>query len=295
MHSTLVQPATLAGLHCLDVISRAIVDGLQSGMHRSPLKGHSTDFADHRAYVPGDDLRHLDWKVLGRRDRLVLKRYEAETDFACTLVVDGSASMSYQGRHSPWTKYRFASVLGATLAYLVTQQQDRAGLQLLSDGPPLELPPQRQGQFERICQALEHHQPAAQMDLDTGILHLTPPTCRRGLVIIISDLLVDLNAFSQALAKLRHRGHDLAVFWTLDPDELNLDISQVSRFVGLEGEGEIVAEPRALRQAWKQVVESHRQTLAGLCRAHRAILVETDSATAPQVALNQLLVSLEHG
>src|SRR3954471_5528230 len=126
--SPLIRPADLARLHSLEVAARIVVEGLQTGAHRSPFKGHSVDFADHRQYVPGDDLRHLDWKVLGRSDRLVLKRYEAETDLACELAVDGSASMGYQGERSAMSKYRYASILAATMAHLVLSQQDRVGL-----------------------------------------------------------------------------------------------------------------------------------------------------------------------
>ena len=128
----LVSPESLAKLHHLEVAARIVVEGLQTGAHRSPHKGHSVDFADHRPYVPGDDLRHLDWKVLGRSDRLVLKRYEAETDLACELAVDGSASMSYQGERASMSKYRYSSILAATMAHLVLGQQDRVGLMLFS-------------------------------------------------------------------------------------------------------------------------------------------------------------------
>src|SRR3954467_8221621 len=131
--AALVQPETLAKLHRLEVAARMVVEGLQTGAHRSPHKGHSVDFVDHRPYVPGDDLRHLDWKVLGRSDRLVLKRYEAETDLACELAVDGSASMGYQGERAGLTKYRYASILAASLAYLVLGQQDRFGLILFDE------------------------------------------------------------------------------------------------------------------------------------------------------------------
>ena len=122
--SGLVSIETLAQLHSLDVAARAVVDGLHA-VHRSPFKGHSVDFADHRPYVPGDDLRHLDWKVLGRRDRLVLKRYEAETDLGCTVVVDGSGSMAFQGGKSVLTKYRYAAMLAASLSYLVIPTRPR--------------------------------------------------------------------------------------------------------------------------------------------------------------------------
>ena len=151
---------TLGQLHALDVAARAVVDGLHAGAHRSPFKGHSVDFADHRPYVPGDDLRHLDWKVLGRRDRLVLKRFEAETDLGCTVVVDGSGGMAFQGTDAVVTKYRYASLLAASLAYLVIHQQDRAGLMLFNEDSVTSIRPARQDQLARICAQLEEHHEA---------------------------------------------------------------------------------------------------------------------------------------
>src|SRR4051812_12267780 len=162
--AALVQPETLAKLHRLEVAARMVVEGLQTGAHRSPFKGHSVDFADHRQYVPGDDLRHLDWKVLGRSDRLVLKRYEAEMDLGCTLAIDGSGSMGYQGERAGVSKFRYASILGASLTYLVLGQQDRAGLILFHEKAAVEHKPAHQGQLERICHSLEAHQPTGLTD-----------------------------------------------------------------------------------------------------------------------------------
>ncbi|MBA3700336.1 MAG: DUF58 domain-containing protein [Planctomycetes bacterium] len=290
--SSLIQPTELARLHSLEVAARLVVEGLQTGAHRSPHKGHSVDFADHRPYVPGDDLRHLDWKVLGRSDRLVLKRYEAETDLGCTLVVDGSASMGYKGDRSPVSKYRYASALAASMAYLVLQQQDRAGLVIFGEKAVIEHKPSRTGQLERICRALEQHQPTAGTDAVKSLEHLVQPAYHKGLVIVFSDFLADPAIITDTLDRLRHRGHDVALVWLLDPDEADLGVSTVSRFEGMEEDGTLTAEPRSLRAAYAAEVAKHRLALQKLCRARKFAFVEAVTSEPPSLPLNRLLVDL---
>lgn len=290
--SPLITAVDLARLHSLQVVARLVVEGLQSGAHRSPHRGHSVDFADHRPYVAGDDLRHLDWKVLARSDRLVLKRYEAETDLACTLAVDGSASMAYRGERAEVDKFTYASVLAACIAYLVLQEGDRAGLQLFAAQAVVEQRAQRQGQLERICRALESHRPAGGTDAGKGLEHLCAPTVGRGLVVLLSDLVADPAEIARAADRLAHRGHDLALVWVLDPDESDLGVGTVSRFEGLEAEGAVTAEPRALRTAYREVVAAHRLELQRLCRARRFAFVECLTSEAPHLPLNRLLLAL---
>jgi uncharacterized protein (DUF58 family) len=290
--SPLISAADLARLHSLMVAARLVVEGLQTGAHRSPHKGHSVDFADHRAYVPGDDLRHLDWKVLGRSDRLVLKRYEAETDLGCTFCVDGSASMAYRGERAAMDKFRYASVLAASLAYLVLEQSDRAGLILFDAQAAVELKPQRQGQLERICRALEAHHARGGTDAAKGLEHLIAPEVRRGLVVLISDFLADPEDLRRAVERLAHRGHDCALLWVLDPDEVDLDVGTVSRFEGLEADGALTAEPRSLRAAYREQVAAHHLALQKLCRSHRLAFCRCTTDEAPHLPLNRLRVAL---
>ena len=290
--STLISPADLARLHSLEVVARIIVEGLRTGTHRSPHKGHSVDFADHRPYVAGDDIRHLDWKVLGRSDRLVLKRYEAETDLGCTVVVDGSASMGYQGERAGLTKYRYAAMLAAAVSYLVLEERDRAGLVLFHEQTAVEFRPATQGQLVRICRALEQHVPAQGTDLDKGFTHLLSPVTQRGLVVLFSDCLCEPQELERTIDRLVHRGHDLAVVWILDPDELDLGVGTVSRFEGLEADGELTAEPRALRLAYLEQVQQHRLLLQTMCRKRKLAFVEASTAEALHLPLNRILVSL---
>ena len=290
--SQLIKPSELARLHSLEVAARLVVEGLQTRAHRSPHKGHSVDFADHRPYVAGDDLRHLDWKVLGRSDRLVLKRYEAETDLGCTLVVDGSASMGYRGDRSAVSKYQYASTLAASMAYLVLQQQDRAGLVIFNEKAMIEHKPSRSGQLERICRALEGHKPTDGTDAVKSLEHLVQPSYHKGLVIVFSDFLADPSIITDTLDRLRHRGHDVALVWLLDPDEVDLDVATVSRFEGMENDGLMTAEPRSLRDAYAKEVAKHRRSLQTLCRARKFAFVEGLTSEAPSLPLNRLLVEL---
>lgn len=290
--SSLINAADLYRLHSLEVVARIVVEGVRTGTHRSPHKGHSVEFADHRQYVAGDDLRHLDWKVLGRSDRLVLKRYEAETDLGCTLVVDGSASMGYRGERAPTTKFRYAAMLAAAVAYLVIEERDRAGLVLFHEQAVVEHKPAVQGQLVRICRALEAHVPANGTDAAKGLEHLLSPTTQRGLVILISDCLTDPAELERTIDRLAHRGHDLALAWILDPDELDLGVATVSKFEGLEADGELTAEPRALRIAYLEQVQAHRVALQTLCRKRKLAFIEASTAEALHLPLNRLLVAL---
>ncbi|MFM2092750.1 MAG: hypothetical protein RLZZ127_3239 [Planctomycetota bacterium] len=288
----LIPTAELAKLHHLDVVAKLVVEGLQNGAHRSPHLGVSVDFADHRAYVPGDDLRHLDWKVLGRSDRLVVKRYEQETDLACTVVVDGSASMGYRGSRAAVSKYRYAAMVAASLSYLVLAQQDRAGLVLFSDRPVVELRASAGGQLVRICRALEAHDPAGATDGLKATAHLVGPDSHRGLVVLISDLVDDPAVVEGVLDRLARRGHDVACLWLLDPDELDLGVGTVSRFEHLEGPERLVAEPRALRTAYREVVETHRQAIQAHCRRRRMAFASATTDEPLALPLNRLLLAL---
>ena len=288
----LIPVAELARLHSLEVVARLVVEGFLTGAHRSPTLGVSVDFADHRAYVSGDDLRHLDWKVLGRSDRLVIKRYEQETDLTCLCVVDGSGSMAYQGARAAVPKYRYAAMLAACLSYLVLAQQDRIGLTLFAERIVGEQRPGRAGQLARICRMLEQHQPDAATDQPKAIAHLTAPEAHRGLVVLISDLLDPPDDTAAVLDRLGHRGHDVAVVWTLDPDEVDLGVPTVSRFEHLEGTEQLVAEPRALRTAYRQVVDDHRRALSAHCRRRRMAFAPCTTDEPLNVALNRLLLAL---
>ena len=232
---------------------------------------------------------------MARRDRLVLKRYEAEIDLSCSIAVDGSGSMAYQGGRASVDKFRYASLLAASLAYLVLHQQDRVGLLIFNDTGVIEEAPGRQGMLDRFCNHLQQYSPSGLTDSGEALARLAQGNLRRGLVIIVSDGLEDPDQIVAAFDRLRHRGHDVALIWLLDPDECDLGLGALSRFQGLEGDGEIVAEPKALRQAYQVIVEQHRLRLEEACRSRRVVFVPARTDEAPHLPLNNLLVGLQHG
>jgi uncharacterized protein (DUF58 family) len=290
-------PAELARLPSLELVARTVVDGLHAGLHRSPLKGSGGDFVDHRGYTPGDDLRRLDWKILARSDRLVIKRHEAETDFACVVAVDGSASMAYAGARAGLSKWNWARMVAASLVLLATRQGDRAGLTVFSEGPITEVPASGAGAVERCCRALAAHTPTPGANASTdpvgGMARLASPgagpAAGRGVVVLITDAVDDPATTGLAIDRLRHRGHDVSLLWVLDPDEADLELAAVTRFQGLEGATELALDPRAVRRAYVEEVEKHRVALRAECLRRQVPLVECRTTDGVHVALERLL------
>ena len=265
-------PETLVQLAPFELRAKMVVEGVMSGMHRSPYQGMAVEFAEHRQYVPGDDLKHLDWKVYGRSDKLYIKRYQQETNLDVILLVDASASMSYGslkikegwGGTSAsrgarvWTKFDHATAAAVALAYLCLHQQDRVGLAVFAD--ELKTMVSRsgaRGQWRRIVSALS----AEPVEAPTNLLKVTNQVLgkitNRALFVIISDLFEDPEIIRQSLARFRHRRHDVILLQTLDRQELRFGFSQPAPFVGLEGEGRLRIDPRALREAYLQAMSRH--------------------------------------
>ncbi len=270
-----LDPTTLSAIDSLELRARMIVEGLVSGMHRSPHQGFSIEFAQHRQYATGDDLRHLDWKVYGRTDKLYLKQYQKETNLDLVILVDGSGSMAYasQSDHSSgrWRKFDHAATVGAVLAYLALQQQDRVGLNVFSQTVHKAVRTSNaQGHWQSIVEVLTNTSPDPQTldptDSDTsghrtdlGRLfdQILAKLSRRSLIVLLSDLFDTSESLSQALAQVQFRRHDLIVFQTLDPDELFFPFRSPVRFIGLEGEGEVGIDPAALRKSYLAAMQDH--------------------------------------
>ena len=233
-HSTVdryLEPKMLRALARLRLTSRRVVDGAMVGSHRSPLKGYSTEFADHRGYVAGDDLRHLDWKVYSRTERYYIKRYEENTNLRAYILVDCSASMDYPRARNRKTgqlsKYQYACHLAAGLSYVLVRQQDQVGLILFNDELVTHLPPMRSlAHLRRMLRALDEVEPSDVTDSGKALHAVLGLVKRRGLLILISDLLDDPQAVARALAHARHRGHDAIVIQVLDEAELNLPFNR---------------------------------------------------------------------
>ena len=231
-----------------------MVEGFISGMHKNPFFGQSVEFVQHREYVPGDDIRHIDWKVWSRTDRFYIKQFEAETNLRCTLIVDTSESMRY-GR-GPMNKYEYACTSAACLAYLTTKQQDSIGL--VSYGWDVnQVVPARsaQLQLDAITKALDLSKPKEKTDIMKAIRRVAETSPARGLIVIFSDLLSDRETLFKGLEMLRHRRHDVMVFHVMDDDELTFPFGGMTRFEGMEEMPNLMCDPKALRAGYLEVVE----------------------------------------
>lgn len=258
-----LDPAVLQAIKRLDVRARLVVEGFIAGQHRSPYQGYAVEFATHREYAPGDDLRHIDWKVWSRSDRLYVKQYEEETNLQCTLVVDASRSMAY-GR--PWRKYDYAATAAASLAYLLQQKQDAVGLVTFSTGVEKHLlPSSHASHWQALVAALEAANPSDGTDLAHVFGDLAQQVRRRGMVVLISDLFVPLATLADALWKFHARRQELVVFQVLDDDELTFPFRDNTLFRGLEDSRQARVEPRALRSSYLQAIESFLADVRRLC------------------------------
>jgi uncharacterized protein (DUF58 family) len=277
--SDLLDPHTLAELRGLELRAAHIVEGYVAGLHRSPYQGFSNEFAEHREYTPGDDLRYVDWKVFGKTDKYYLKQFEAETNLICYLLLDISESMQYQGPTAPLSKLAYAQCIAASLAYLVLHQHDSVGLVTFDDDVrQLIRPSSSPTQLKQVLHVMEGA--SAVRKTRTGpIFHqLAERLARRGIVVVISDLFDNVEAMLAGLKHVRHRRHDVIVFHVLDPAEIDFPFQQVTLFKGLEALGDIVTEPRSLRAAYQREVQAFLQQARTGCRAQQVDyrLVRTD-------------------
>jgi uncharacterized protein (DUF58 family) len=251
-----LHPETIARISRLDLRARHVVEGFISGMHKSPFFGHSVEFVQHREYVAGDDIRHLDWKVWSKTDRFYIKQYEEETNLRCQLVVDVSESMHY-GR-GPLNKYAYASTIAACLGYLILRQQDAAGL-VTFDEDVRQIVPSRSQQthIDAIVNALHVSRPRQKTDFEKILRRVAAATPNRGMIILVSDLLADRPPLFRGLEMLRHRRHDVLVFHVLDDDELSFPFAGTTRFEGMEELPHLVCDPRALRDGYLEALEEY--------------------------------------
>jgi uncharacterized protein (DUF58 family) len=236
----------LARLGAIPMESRFPMVGNVAGRHRSPHRGSSVEFAEYRKYVPGDDTRRLDWKAYARSDRYYIKEFEADTNLRAYFVVDSSGSMNFQSGDNP-TKIEFAKRIAATLAYLIVNQGDSAGLSCCNEKIHLEIPPSRRAaQLQAIFDSLDNLEPKGETGLIGALHQIAEKVQQRALIIILSDLFSDPDELAGALQHLRFRKHDIAVFHLLDPQEVEFHFERPHRFVDLEDSTTIVAEPNLI-------------------------------------------------
>ena len=259
-----LNPSTLARLGTLELKARTIVEGFLTGLHRSPFKGFSVEFAEYRQYLPGDDLATLDWKVYARTDRHFIKKYEEETNLDCHILLDVSASMGYGT--SGLTKLQYGSYLAAALAFLMNRQRDAVGLIAFDDKITKMLAPSaRGGHLSALLITLDRLQLGARTDVAKPLNDLAEAIHKRGLVVLISDLLDDPDRVLEGLKHFRYRGTEVIVFQILDPAELRFPFEQAARFRDLETRDEVLAVPGAVRdeylKAMTELQERYRREL----------------------------------
>jgi len=264
---TSLDPKTLAKLKGLQLRARHIVEGYVAGLHRSPYHGFSIEFAEHREYAPGDDLRYLDWKVLGRTDKLYLKQYEDETNLICYLVLDISESMQYRGPDSPLSKFEYAQCIAAAMAWLVLQQQDSVGLVSFDNEIRASVSPNSNA--THLAQVMRIMESASlQAKTATGpIFHeLAERFHKRGVVVILSDFFDDVTTMMAGLKHFRHRRHDVVLFHVLDCAELEFPFRTPTLFKGLEQFPEVLTDPRSLRKAYLREFDNYCKEIRKGCR-----------------------------
>ncbi len=241
--------STLAKLDGLKVRARAVVEGVLSGLHKSPHQGQSVEFAQHKEYAPGDELRHLDWKALARFDKYYIKRYEHETNLRAALVVDASGSMGYGS--GALTKLDVARTLAGALAYLLVRQQDAAGVSILQGKTVRDVPPRAAAShLNAVLDTLEAVKAEGTTNLFSAADHLAEKLPRRALVVAFSDLFDDRQEALQRLLALRARRHDVAVFHLVDPAELSFPFDDPTLFLSMEDDRRVEVHPREIRQSY---------------------------------------------
>jgi uncharacterized protein (DUF58 family) len=277
-----VAPRDLQKIANLQVLARLVVEGFCAGLHRSPHKGFSVEFKQHRQYVPGDDVRYVDWKVFGKTDRFFIREYEAETNLRATLLVDVSGSMAYGGAGTGATsgaggvaKYAYAIRLAVCLAYVMLQQQDAVGLVTFDTKVRNYIPPRsRPKHLGALIDELDGAQPGGETEL-AGVFHqMVPKIHRRGLLVVISDGFGSVPELLNALAHFRHDGHEIIFFQLWDRDELEFPFRQWTRFECLERLSlQHTVDPAHLRAAYLEKLGEYREALTTGCRRHRIDLV----------------------
>ena len=259
-----LQPEAISRISRLELQARNVVEGYLSGLHRSPYYGQSVEFAQHREYVAGDDPRRIDWKVWSKTDKYYIKQYEEETNLRCMLVVDVSESMQFGS--GALTKYEYSCAVAASLAYLLLRQQDSVGLVSFDAAVRAVVPSRsKRNHLHAVLAALDAQNPAEKTDIYSILAEVADRESQRGMVILISDLFVPRGGLFKGLRLLRHRGHDVLIFNILDDEELDFNYSGTTRFEGLEAAGELVCDPRALREGYLEAVGQFLDELRRHC------------------------------
>jgi uncharacterized protein (DUF58 family) len=286
-----IDPQVLTRLSSLELIAKTVVSGFISGLHRAPYLGLSTDFAEHRAYMPGDDVRRIDWRVYGRTDRLFVREYQAETNTNLNIVLDVSKSMDF---HSGGiSKLDYGRYLAASLGYLSLQQRDRVGLITFDEDVVAMVPPSIK-HFDRVLHELECATPTRAGGFEKPLATIARALGKRGIVVLISDLYVEPKQLLDSLTELRFRGHDVMVFHILDPHEISLPHAPVRQFQDMESGARLPVVQEQMREAYANSVHTHRESLHRQLGEQRMDYCFFDTSEPLDHALFEYLTERQH-
>lgn len=281
---SLIDPVFFSRLGSIELRARSIVEGSMHGLHRSPYLGQSVEFSSHREYAQGDDLRHLNWKLYARHDRLYVKEYDADTNLNLYLLVDASASMgcANTGR----SKLHYAASIAAALAHLALKQRDAVGLTLYADTVTAHLPPRaKPTQFDEVLAAVASAQVRPSADGDRALHQAAELAGRRGMVVILGDLFGDLESVVGALDHLRYGNHEVVIFQIMDPWERDLSVDGNIRFRDLESGETLTTQAEGVREAYKKAVDDWRKALEVECRKRAIDRIELTTDDPPDRAI----------
>ncbi|HEX4053733.1 MAG TPA: DUF58 domain-containing protein [Tepidisphaeraceae bacterium] len=288
-----LEPHTLARIASLDLRARLIVEGLMAGMHRSPYQGISVEFSQHRQYVPGDDTRHVDWKVFAKTDKVYLKQYLEETNLHLICVVDASESMGYSSigeGSSAWSKYDHATAIAAALAYLAIQQQDSVGLAIFDNELRRYFKPSNSpAQWKTITHELLLVPRLKKTGTGRVLDQLAEKLTHRSLIVFLSDFFDDMESVQNGLRHLRYRKHEVIAFQILDPMEIEFPFEDVTLFKGLEEMGELLTEPQSLRQGYLAELAAYTDQIKKMCRGMHIDFTQVNSRQPLDVVLSSFL------
>ena len=287
----MLTPSDRSSLSRLHLEAKQIVEGFYSGLHRSPHKGFSVEFKEHRPYAQGDDIRTIDWKLYGKTDRFYIREFEEETNLKATLVVDASGSMGYRGSRAELTKHEYASRTAAALAYLLLRQQDSVGLATFDQSLRAYVPPRsRPRHLTPILAELEARAPGGETKLAAALQQVALKVGRRGLVVLLSDLFGEVEPLLRALTQFRHAGHEVVALQILDPDELDFPFREWTRFQSLEtADHRHLVDPSQMRTMYLDRLRAFQSALAQGCSRQRVALVPMTTDQPPADALATFL------
>jgi uncharacterized protein (DUF58 family) len=285
----LLTAETIGRFRTLDLIARHLVEGFITGLHRSPYHGFSVEFSQHRPYMPGDELRHVDWRLYARSDRFHIKQYEEETNLRCHLLLDGSASMGFGS--GPVSKFRWSVMFAAALSWLMIRQQDAVGLLLFDEEARLSIPPRSvRSHLGVLLTALDRWRPAGGTRSAAVLHRLAESLKRRGLVVLISDLFDDEDALLDGIKHFRHLGHEVLVFHPLDPAERDFGRLSGGRFRDMETGEELSADPRLVAEEVNARLAAFTRRFKQRCRAEGVDFVEADISRPFDTVLLEYLI-----